>query len=152
MNQNNFTPAKVKYIGGESEEFSENHIYEAYFIEYWEGKRNSLHVRNNSGIITDFNPLEDFEILSDPDGLLNFHEAIVERITHRYDNELFGVTFGKKYKAIGRDKDGLFLVMDDTFTCYFYPPDWFKIITDEYNILQKQSVYYSYNSPRKKSL
>ena len=138
-------PAKVKYIGDSTNHFSKGHTYEAYFLEYWQGRRNSLHVRENSGEITDFNPFEDFEVISDPDGLLNYNEAIVECITHRLDGESLGLTYGKRYKAIGRDKDGLFLVMDDSYDCYFYKPSDFRIIEDKHEILKRESVYYAYH-------
>lgn len=139
-----FTPAKVKYTGINTNEFTHGELYDAYFLEYWQGIRNSLHVRDNSGKITDYNSFKNFEIISDPENVLNRYEAIVECITHKYDNEIGGITFGKKYKAIGRDKDGHYLIMDDTFDCYFYSPDYFKIISDEHGILNRQSVYYSF--------
>lgn len=146
MKDENFAvPAKVRYKGDNSNKFTNNKVYDAYFIEYWQGIRNSLHVKDDTGRITDFNPLEDFEIISDPADVLNFHEAIVECISTTNDDEIVGITIGKQYKSIGRDKDGLFLVMDNSFDCYFYPPDCFKIISDEFGILQKQSIYYSFN-------
>ena len=74
---------------------------------------------NNSEEITDFNPLENFEGLEDTDSVLN------------------------TYKAIGRDRDGLYLVMDDSHDCYFYPPTCFEIVSDEYDILSHRSVYFS---------
>ena len=46
-----------------------------------------------------------------------------------------GLTYGKEYKAIGRDKDGLYLVMDNSYCCYFYSPECFEIVSDEYGIL-----------------
>ena len=73
---------------------------------------------NNSEEITDFNPLENFEGLEDTDSVLN------------------------TYKAIGRDRDGLYLVMDDSHDCYFYPPTCFEIVSDEYDILSHRSVYF----------
>lgn len=139
------TPAKVRYIGETSEKFTNNSVYEAFFIEYWQGVRNSLHVKDNYGEISDFNLLEDFVIISDPDGVLNSHEAIVECIVEKFDDELFGVKFGKQYKSIGRDKDGMYLIMDESCDCYFYSPENFKVISDEHGILQKQSVYYSFH-------
>ena len=84
-----------------------------------------------------FNPLEDFEVISDEGKLLNNYEATVQCITHKYDHFMCCVTFGKEYKAIGRDKNGLLLVMDDSYCCYFYPNDVFKIIDDPYGILKK---------------
>ena len=46
--------------------------------------------------------------MEDVDNVLNTHEATVRCITHEYDNELFDLTYGKKYKVIGRDRDGLY--------------------------------------------
>lgn len=125
--------------------FTFGKLYSAYFVEYWQGKRNSLHVQGNDSDIHDFVPLEDFEILSDSDGLLNDYEATVRCITHAYDDGFFGLTYGKNYTAIGKDQDGLFLVMDDSYDCYFYSADCFEIVEDKHGILSRQSVYYSFH-------
>ena len=140
----NKKPAIVKYIGEkENEEFSYGKEYDAFFLEYWQGKRDSLHVKGNSGEITDFNPFEDFEVVIDEDNVLNTNEAIVECLTHNFDEEVFGVKYGKQYKALGRDKDGLYLIMDETYDCYFYAPGYFKIIQDEHGLLSRCSLYYN---------
>lgn len=145
MNKINFNkPAVVRYNAKSNRKFTKGKLYEAYFIEYWEGERTSLHVRGNDGTITDFNPLEDFEVISDEGNLLNNYEATVQCITHKYDHLICGITFGKEYKVIGRDKNGLLLVMDDSYSCYFYPNDVFKIIDDPYRILEETSVYYNF--------
>lgn len=136
-------PAIVRYIGVSYDMFTHGKEYEAYFLEYWEGKRNSLHVRGNDGRITDFNRLEDFVVMSDENDLLNLHEATVKCITDKYD--WLELTCGREYKAIGRDKDGMYLVMDNTCCCYFYPPESFEVIEDDYDILGRESVYYSHN-------
>lgn len=143
----NKKPAIVKYIGKkENEEFSYGKEYDAFFLEYWQGKRDSLHVKGNSGEITDFNPFEDFEVVLDEDNVLNTNEAIVECLTHNFDEELFGVKYGKQYKALGRDKDGLYLIMDETYDCYFYPPGYFKIIEDKNGLLSRCSLYYNFDN------
>lgn len=138
-------PAIVKYIGEDCKKFSHGKEYEAFFVEYWEGNRDSLHVRGNDGRVTDFNHFEDFEVISDEDNLLNDYEAIVRCITHEYDDYISGLTYGEEYKAIGRDKEGLYLVMDNSYCCYFYPPEEFKIVKDDHGILSRRSVYYSYH-------
>lgn len=138
-------PAIVRYIGKSNVKFTNGRQYEAFFLEYWEGVRNSLHVRDNDGTITDFNPFEDFEILSDEDDVLNYHEATVRCITYKHDNRASSLVFGKEYKAIGRDKDGLYLVMDESYCCYFYQADDFEIINDEYGILSQRSIYYNFH-------
>ena len=137
-------PAIVRYIGNSNTSFTNGKQYEAFFLEYWQGKRNSLHVRNNQGEISHFNPFDDFEVVSDADHLLNLDEAIVRCITHKYDDQTFDLSVGKLYKAIGCDKDGNYLVMDDSFDCYFYPSEAFEIIKDEKGILSCRSLYYSY--------
>ena len=134
-------PAKVRYIGPPSEEFTRGRVYPAYFLEYWQGKRESQHVRGDSGRISDFNLLGDFEVVEDGDHVLNCYEAVVKCVTHRYDGMRFGLTFGKEYKAIGRDRDGLYLVMDESSDCYFYPPDVFEVVSDAHDLLSHQSVY-----------
>jgi len=55
-------PAIVEYQGRSSKKFTKGKQYEAFFLEYWEGVRNSLHVRGNDGRVTDFNPFEYFAI------------------------------------------------------------------------------------------
>lgn len=139
-------PAVVHYIGVSNDRFTTRNLYEAYFLEYWQGKRNSLHVSDNSGKVTDFNPFEDFEIVSDEENLLNTYEAIVRCISHNYDGLTGGLTYNQEYKAIGRDKDGMYLVMDDSYDCYFYPSNVFVIIDDRFEILSHRSVYYSYHN------
>ncbi len=138
-------PAIVKYVGKDTQKFTNGKQYEAYFLEYWQGVRNSLHVRNDSGVITDFNPFEEFEIISDTDNVLNLYEAIIRCITHKYDDMIMGLRYGKEYKAIGCDKDGFYLVMDESYECYFYPADIFEIVSDEHGILSHRSIYYNYN-------
>lgn len=137
-------PAIVEYQGVSNEKFTNEMRYEAYFLEYWEGVRDSLHVRGNDGRVTDFNPFEDFIVISDDDNLLNDYEATVRCITHRLDNLIGGLTYGAEYKAIGRDKAGMFLVKDDSACCYFYNPSDFIIVDDPHGVLTRKSVYYSY--------
>jgi len=136
-------PAIVEYRGVSNEKFTNGQMYEAYFLEYWEGVRDSLHVRGNDGRVTDFNPFEDFVVISDEDNLLNAYEATVKCITHRYDDLIGGLTYGKEYIAIGRDKTGMLLVKDDSACCYFYYPSDFLIVDDPHGILARRSVYYS---------
>ena len=137
-------PAIVEYAGISNEKFTKGNRYETYFLEYWEGVRDSLHVRGNDGKVTDFNPFEDFIVISDDDNLLNNYEATVKCITHRFDHMISGLTYGKEYKAIGRDKSGMFLVKDNSACCYFYNPADFIIVDDPHSILTRRSVYYSY--------
>ncbi len=144
----NKEPAIVRYDGPSDGKqthgkFTRGCYYQAFFLEYWEGERNSLHVRGDDGKITDFNKFEYFTVISDKDNLLNTYEAVVLCTTHAYDDELFDIKFGKTYKAIGRDKNGMYLVMDESYCCYFYEPDCFEILEDEHGILKTQSVYYS---------
>ena len=138
------SPAIVRYIGNSNKQFTKGKQYEAFFVEYSQGVRNSLHVRNNSGEITDFNRFEDFEVISDKDNVLNFYEATVRCITHKFDGMNLELRYGKEYKAIGCDKDGYLLVMDESFDCYFYSPEFFEIIDDEHEIMLQRSVYYNY--------
>lgn len=127
MSNINFNkPAVVRYNAKSNRKFTKGKLYKAYFIEYWEGERTSLHVRGNDGTITKFNHLEDFKIISDECNLLNNYEATVQCMPH-----------------------GLFLVMDDSYCCYFYPNNVFEIIDDPYGILEETSVYYSYHGGKK---
>ena len=141
---NSMKPAIVENKGISNEKFTNGQRYEAFFLEYWEGVRDSLHVRGNDGRVTDFNPFEDFIVISDDDNLLNDYEATVRCTTHRLDDLIGGLTFGEEYKAIGRDKAGMFLVKDDSACCYFYNPSDFTILDDPHGILTRRSVYYSY--------
>ncbi len=163
-------PAKVRFIGDENAyrrgyddcytycrecdekancsktpiyKFTRGQIYDAFFLEYWCGKRESLHVIDNQGELTDFNDINDFEIVSDPDHLLNLHEAIVLCLSNAYD-EIFELKCGKTYTAIGRDKGRMFLIKDETGDCYFYPAYHFKIIEDKYEILSHKTLYFDF--------
>ena len=138
------TPAVVRYIGKTNSKFSTGKEYQAFLLEYWQGNRDSLHVQGNDGKITDFNLFAEFEVISDKDNVLNKHEAIVRCVTKQFQNELFGIKFGNQYKAIGADKNGYYLVMDESYDCYFYPSTDFEIIEDEHGILSYCSLYYSY--------
>ena len=110
-------PAIVEYQGRSSKKFTKGKQYEAFFLEYWEGVRNSLHVRGNDGRVTDFNPFEYFALISDDDNLLNDYEATVKCITRRFE-DIAGchLIYGKEYKAIGRDKAGINHTNDQTKT------------------------------------
>ncbi len=130
-------------------QFTKGKDYHAFFVEYWQGVRDSLHVKGNDGRIDDFNPLADFEIISDPDNVLNNYEAIIRCVSHDFDEDILSLTYGKTYKAIGRDQDGLYLVMDESCDCYFYSPNLFEIIDDPHRILDRESVYYSFQSSRR---
>jgi hypothetical protein len=139
----NLTPNKDFFI------LINGNIYEAYFLEYWEGERDALHIKCEDGIIRYFIDFSDFEIVSDEDNVLNDYEAIVRCILKQSEDSNLDLTLDKKYKVIGRDKDGMYLVMDDTYCCYFYKPELFEIISDPYGILIEQSIYYSYNESKK---
>lgn len=138
-------PAIVEYKGISNGKFTTGNKYEAFFLEYWEGVRDSLHVRGNDGLVTDFNPFEEFTVISDDENLLNDYEATVRCITHRFDSLIGGLTYGEEYKDIGRDIVGLFLVKDDSASCYFYDPSNFIIVDDPHGILTRRNVYYSYH-------
>lgn len=119
--------------------FENGKIYNAYFLEYWQGERESLHIKGEDGKIRDFVPLSDFIILEDVDGVLNKKEAVVKCISHDYDNDIVGITYGNEYKAIGYDLQGNYLVMDDSLDCYFYNPKLFTIVSDPYRILDAET-------------
>ena len=136
--------AIVRYIAESTELFTQGQTYKAFFVEYWQGKRDSLHVKANDGKIHDYVHFENFEIIEDTNNVLNMYEADVKCITHDYDEELLELNYGQVYKAIGCDIDGLYLVMDESMDCYFYHPNCFEIINDPHGILNNQSVYYSF--------
>lgn len=124
-----------KCKGSANHKFIYGSLYNAYFLEFWQGERTSLHIKGEDGKIDDFVPLEDFEIVSDENNVLNTYEAVVRCITHDYDDKIFDLSFGKEYKAIGFDEHNQLLVMDDSWDCYFYPRRNFKIISDPHSIL-----------------
>ena len=128
-------PAVVQYNGKNGGRFTNGKCYDAFFLEYWQGVRDSLHVCGDNGEVTDFNHFQDFSVINDEDHLLNNYEATVKCVTHEFDDELFDLNYGKEYKAIGINKDGLYLVMDESYDCYFYEPTCFEIIEDTHNIL-----------------
>lgn len=130
-------------------EFTPNKHYNAYFLEYWQGRRNSIHVTCNTNEIVDFIPFEDFEIIEDVDEVLSNKEAIVRCITHEYDSSLFDIKYNKKYKAIGisrnPDKQYTYLVMDESMDCYFYPNHFFEIVEDRDDILDRENGIFVYD-------
>lgn len=143
--------AKAKFIGLESNysgKFTHGKIYDAYFLEFWQGERKSLHVRGNDGKISDFNSIDDFEIIEDRDNVLNNYEAIVRCINHKFDDQLFDLNFGKEYRTIGIiDSDTMgfcYLVMDESYDCYFYSPEFFEIVADPYNLLDRENGQHVY--------
>lgn len=124
--------------------FYNGKIYNAYFLEYWQGERNSLHVMGEDGIIDDYIPLADFEIVEDADGVLGKNEAIVRCVSSAGDDE-FGITFGKEYKALGVNKNGAYLIMDNSTDCYFYSKDNFEIVSDPCGVLDPETSGYVYD-------
>lgn len=131
--------------------FAVGKLYPAYFLEFWQGERTSLHVKNNLGEITDFNHLEDFEVVKDVDDVLNTKEAIVRCITHKFDDKLFDLNCGNEYVAIGvtnkQFSDFDYLVVDESHDCYFYPAAYFEVISDPYGLLDKETGQYVYDWP-----
>ncbi|MBQ3125185.1 MAG: hypothetical protein IJC09_07195 [Clostridia bacterium] len=117
--------------------FTHGKEYEAFLLEYWQGECKSLHARGDDGQITAFNSFDDFEVVSDENNVLNSYEAIVECVTHNCNE----IKYGKRYKSIGCDKNGMYLVMDESFDCYFYPAEYFKILEDKNAILARCSLY-----------
>lgn len=119
-------------------------VYNAYFLEYWSGTRDSLHVKGEDGIIDHFIPLADFEIVSDVDNVLNNYEAVVKCVVRTYERYSM-IYYGKEYKAIGVDKQGAYLVLDESGDCYFYPSSAFEIINDDHGILDVTKHYCIYD-------
>ena len=137
-----FVPAKVIYIGDNGtarSDFTIGNEYDAYLLEYQRGVRNILHVRNNYGIIVDHVPLNEIKVVSDPSEILQFKEAVVIFITQ--ENKFPKLKYGKQYRAIGCDKDGYYLVEDDSRSCFFYESSHFKIKSDPDDILSHETVY-----------
>ena len=48
--------------------------------------------------------------------------------------------YGKQIK----NKDGYYLIMDESYDCYFYPAGYFKIIDDKFDLLSHRTLYYNY--------
>lgn len=61
--------------GSNNYKFIKNGLYNAYFLEFWQGERKSLHIKGEDNKIDDFVSLDDFEIVSDEDNVLNQYEA-----------------------------------------------------------------------------
>ena len=73
--------AIVRYIAESTELFTKGQTYKAFFVEYWQGKRDSLHVKANDGKIHDYVHFGNFEIIEDVNNVLNMYEAEVKCIT-----------------------------------------------------------------------
>lgn len=136
--------AKVKYIVSDPSlvtgHFTYGKDYTAYYIEFWQGIRKGLVAKDDNGEIWDFNQLDQFEILEDPDYVLNDYVAIVECITHQYDDNAEDLNYGKRYKAIGCNEHRFYLVMDESYDCYWYPASCFTVIDDPHHLLQQGSI------------
>ena len=140
-----FIPAKVEYVGGTNKlnTFTVGNAYSAYFVEYWDGKRDNLHVRNNAGQIVDFVPMGDFRIISDPNGVLELDKEAHVRYIVKDEPDPESLKYGKSYRALGCDKDGFYLVEDETGYCYFFEASNFEVVYDPYGLLSTESLYYS---------
>lgn len=146
-------PSREIKVEGEPEDFAyrflPGEIYPAYFLEYWQGKRESLHVVDALGERGHYIPLRDFEIVEDKDDVLNLKEAVIRCITHKFDEKLFGLSYGKEYIALGRcgrkDTKGGYLVMDESRDCYCYTQHYFEIVSDPYGLLDEDTGQYVYD-------
>ena len=126
-------------------QFKYGHLYNAYFVEYWEADRINLHVKGEDGEVDYFKKLQEFEIVSDEDNVLNANEAIVRCITHDFDDDFVYITYGKEYRVLGFNKNGAYLVMDDSHMCYFYSPKFFEVIRDDHGILDTEKSHPVYD-------
>jgi len=129
--------------------FTTGKLYLAYFLEFWQGKRSSLHVKTNLDEVTEFNHIKDFEIIRDLDDVLNIREATVRCITHKFDDIGLGLIYGKEYIAIGvtdnQFSDFDYLVMDESTDCYFYSAEYFEIVSDPHELLDQSRGQYVYD-------
>ena len=116
-------------------QFIKGKTYPAYFLEYWEGVRDSLHVRGEDGEVDDFIDFSDFEVVEDVDNVLNTYEATVRYIGS--SPVQISTEYGHEYKALGYRDNGTILVLDDSGCCYFYSPSDFEIIEDAHGVLDK---------------
>ena len=139
-------PAKVEYIESITHcypNITSGKVYSAYFIEYWQGERRNLHLKNDKGVIDYWYDLKDFKIIEDVDYVLNFKEAKVRciRESHSFSELALGnieLTNGKEYIAIGIGgglMGGLCLILEVSYDHYFYPHAMFEIVSDPDNFL-----------------
>ena len=42
------------------------------------------------------------------------------------------------------NKYSYYLIMDESYDCYFYPAGYFKIIDDKFDLLSHRTLYYNY--------
>lgn len=139
-------PAKVMYIGKACylfTNFTKGKIYDAYFLDFWHGSRCILHVKGDDGSIDRNCELTDFFIISDSDNVLNTFEATVKFDDDGSAKKFPDLTIGHSYRALGCDKDGYFLVIDDSCESYFYKSSHFRIICDPHDLLCKPTIYFS---------
>ncbi len=53
-------------------------------MEYWQGERDSLHVRGEDGEIPDFNPFSDFEVISDEENVARVQLRINMKLSAKW--------------------------------------------------------------------
>ena len=133
------SPAKVMYLGNTKKKcrhFTLFQIYNAYFISYTEDDIKCIHVLNEKNNIVVL-PFELFAVLSDKDRLLSKQYAVVRTVY--IEKQYKGIlSFGKKYKAIGVDDFGFYLIVKD-FCVYRCLPYCFETENDRDNVLVNDS-------------
>ena len=131
-----FVDSPNKYYNGEATLTNGKH-YNALFTEFFGIKRSNLWIINDLGEAEYFYELEDFEVISDPDGVLKDHRATLKCI-----KDITGITLGKKYRAIGKNTTD-YLICDDWLKTTFFPKEYFEILEDVDGILSDE--YEAYN-------
>ena len=92
------------------------------FLRYYcQGKRDVLDIEAENGEILSFVPLNDFEIVSDKDNVLNNDYFLVKCI----EDNVKDLTKNKVYKAL-KENDKCYYALDNSFDCYYYPKEYFE--------------------------
>ena len=133
-----FVDDPKKYYNGENTLTNGKH-YNALFVEYFGIKRGNLWIINDLNEPEYFYELSDFDIIKDEDKILCEKPAII-----LCKKEALGITVGKKYRAIGKNKTD-YLIHDDWFKTTFFPKEFFDVIEDEENILGNDFEVYNWS-------
>jgi hypothetical protein len=140
-------PALVRFIGNERDyirsdaglpSFIAGHTYKAYLLDIWEGEWENLNVEDETGRVTNFNLLSDFEVIEDYGDILSARPAKV-RCIESTTTGIFGVRAGKVYDCIGYSWQPGFVyyVADESYDTLPYSPELFEVVDDPDDILDE---------------
>ncbi|NLI93112.1 MAG: hypothetical protein GX434_13295 [Peptococcaceae bacterium] len=65
-------PALVRFKGNTNEEIIHGKIYKAYSLDYWNNELKCLYIKDETGEISGWHDLDEFEVIEDKDNVISF--------------------------------------------------------------------------------